>query len=108
MSRPIHHKTAVELLEPRMLRSGGDVDWHDKAYLTITGTTGSDQIEVDVTDWTNPQLRDWHVEFNGESHSFPTPLIMNLQINGMGGNDHIKLNGLPTGVYTHVTTGSGN
>src|SRR4051812_46367906 len=122
MSRPMHNRmnkssrrnnqvaraiASIEPLEPRTLCSGGSVDYDGSSQLTIEGTSGSDHIEVDVTDWENPQLRDWHVEFNGESHSFPTPLIMNLKIDGLGGNDHISLNGLPTGVYTHVTTGSG-
>src|SRR6185369_11813868 len=96
LRRNAHIARAIEPLEPRTLMSGGSVDYHDVAYLTIQGTSGSDNIEVDVTDWTNPQVRDWHVEFNGESYSFDTPLIMNLDIHGNGGNDHISLNGIPT------------
>src|SRR4051794_40311856 len=70
----------VEMLERRTMLSGGSVDYHDVAYLTIQGTSAHDDIEVTVTDWSNPQVRDWHVEFNGESYSFATPLIMNLDI----------------------------
>ena len=96
-----------EQLESRTLMSGGSVDC-DGAGLTIQGTANSDVIDVTVTDWTNPNLRDWHVDFNGESYSFPTSLIFNLDIHGNGGNDRVSLNGLPSGVYTTVTTGSGH
>src|SRR2546423_217481 len=66
-NRTARRRTLFERLEARTLRSGGSVDYHDVAYLTIGGTSGHDDIAVTVTDWTNPNLRDWHVDFNGES-----------------------------------------
>src|SRR5947208_2985812 len=93
-----------ENLETRRLFSG--VDYDGASTLNITGTTGTDKIELDVSDYSN--VRDWHVEINGEPDSVQTPLITRVNILGNGGNDKITIHGLPPGVFAKVYTKGGN
>src|SRR5215468_10390920 len=102
--RSVTRTVRFENLETRTLFSGMDYD--GASTLNITGTTGSDTIELDVTDW--PSVRDWHLELNGEPDSVQSPLITHVNILGDGGNDKIKIVGLPPGVFAKVFTGSGN
>src|SRR5205809_191606 len=104
MHRNVASFVRFENLETRTLFSGLDYDGAET--LNITGTTGSDKIELDVTDFSN--VRNWHVEINGEPDSVQTPLITRVNILGNGGNDKITIVGLPAGVFAKVYTSGGN
>lgn len=93
---------SIESLEARTLRSADpSVD-----TLVIVGTTGSDQINVTVSEYTSGRVVNWWV--NGHHQQRSSPFFEHVKIVDPSGNDRYTLESGPVGVDFQVLDVTGD